>query len=66
VRAGGTVRLRARGAYRHARHYIGCARDVDARIAEHLAGSGSSLVRAAVAAGVRVTPARSPSAHAAA
>ena len=28
--------------------------DVDARLAEHMAGAGSPLVRAAVAAGVRV------------
>ena len=28
-------------AYRHARHYIGWARNVDARLAAHLAGSGS-------------------------
>jgi hypothetical protein len=38
-------------AYRHARHYLGWARDVDARVAEHLAGSASPLVRAAVLAG---------------
>jgi hypothetical protein len=41
-------------AYHHARHYIGLAVDVDARLAEHLAGAGSPLVRAAVAVGVRV------------
>lgn len=41
-------------AYRHARHYVGWAVNVDARVAEHLAGVGSPLVRAAVAAGVRV------------
>jgi predicted GIY-YIG superfamily endonuclease len=41
-------------AYRHARHYIGWARDFDARLAAHLAGAGSPLVRAALAAGVRV------------
>jgi predicted GIY-YIG superfamily endonuclease len=42
-------------AYRHARHYLGWARDVDARVAEHLAGSASPLVRAAVLAGATVT-----------
>jgi predicted GIY-YIG superfamily endonuclease len=42
-------------AYRHARHYVGWARDVDARVAEHLAGAGSPLVRAAVLAGASVT-----------
>ena len=41
-------------AYHHARHYIGWAVDVDARLAAHMAGAGSPLVRAAVAAGVRV------------
>ncbi len=41
-------------AYRHARHYLGWARDFDARLAAHLAGAGSPLVRAALAAGVRV------------
>jgi hypothetical protein len=37
-------------AYHHARHYIGWARRVDTRLAEHLAGAGSPLVRAAVSA----------------
>ncbi len=32
----------------------GLAFDVDARLAEHLSGAGSPLVRAAVAAAVRV------------
>ncbi len=41
-------------AYRHARHYIGWAHDVDERVREHLAGGGSPLVRAAVLAGVDV------------
>jgi hypothetical protein len=41
-------------AYRHARPCIGWALDVDARLAERLAGAGSPLVRAAVAAGVRI------------
>ncbi len=40
--------------YHHARHYIGWARDVEARVAEHRAGAGSPLIRAALAAGVRV------------
>jgi hypothetical protein len=40
----------------HARHYVGVALDgnVDRRLAEHLAGQGSPLVRAVVAAGIRV------------
>jgi predicted GIY-YIG superfamily endonuclease len=41
-------------AYRHARHYVGWAADPDARIAAHLAGHGSPLVRAAVSAGASV------------
>ena len=42
--------------YWHARHYIGVALDGDVqrRFAEHLAGQGSPLVRAVVAAGIRV------------
>jgi hypothetical protein len=40
--------LQFQPAYRHARHYIGWTRDdVDARIAQHLAGRGSPLVQAA-------------------
>ena len=42
-------------AYRHARHYVGwTAGDVDARVAMHLQGAGSPLLRAAVRAGVDV------------
>ena len=41
--------------YRHARHYVGWALDPDSRIAAHLAGNASPLVRAAVAAGVQVS-----------
>lgn len=41
---------------RVARHYIGWTEgDVDARVATHLAGQGSPLVRAAIAAGSTVT-----------
>lgn len=43
-------------AYEHARHYIGwTADDVTSRVALHLRGVASPLVRAAVAAGVEVT-----------
>ena len=40
-------------AYHHARHYAGWTVDADParRVAEHLAGQGSPLIRAAVAAG---------------
>ena len=43
--------------YRHAAHYLGfTARPVVAeRVAEHLAGRGSPLIRAALAAGCSVT-----------
>lgn len=39
--------------YRHARHYLGWASDVQRRLAEHRAGCGSPLLRAAAAAGIR-------------
>lgn len=46
-------------AYQHARHYIGfTTRPVADRVAEHLAGRGSPLVAAALAAGCEVTVAR--------
>lgn len=38
--------------YRHARHYLGWAADVERRLAEHRAGCGSPLLRAASAAGI--------------
>ena len=42
-------------AYKHARHYIGwTAGEVTDRLAVHLQGRGSPLIRAAVAAGVDV------------
>lgn len=41
--------------YRHARHYVGwTAGDVAERIAAHLEGRGSPLIRAAIAAGADV------------
>lgn len=52
--AGTVYVLHFEPAYYHARHYVGWSQDVAARVAEHLAGVGSPLVRAAVAAGVRV------------
>src|SRR5262249_40381560 len=42
-------------AYQHARHYVGFTDNVDRRIARHLAGRGSPLVRAAVQAGCTVS-----------
>lgn len=42
--------------YRHARHYIGyTTRGVRDRVAEHIAGRGSPLVRAALDAGHEIT-----------
>ena len=41
--------------YRHAAHYIGFTTRPDERVAEHLSGRGSPLVRAALAAGHEVT-----------
>jgi predicted GIY-YIG superfamily endonuclease len=52
--AGRVYVLHFEPAYRHARDYVGWAHDVDARLAEHLAGAGSPLVRAAIAASVQV------------
>ena len=46
----------ANGRHPGARHYAGIALDgdVERRLAEHLSGHGSPLVRAVVAAGIRV------------
>ncbi len=43
-------------AYFHAKHYIGwtCDAEPSRRVAEHLSGQGSPLVRAAIAAGRRI------------
>jgi predicted GIY-YIG superfamily endonuclease len=40
--------------YKHARHYIGFANDVTARIAEHRAGTGARLPQVAVEAGSKL------------
>lgn len=47
--------LHFKPAYRHARHYVGWARDVDARAALHRRGHGSPLTAATGAAGVGIT-----------
>ena len=44
--------------YQHARHYIGWARDVEARLAAHAAGRGARLLEVAAAAGISWTLAR--------
>lgn len=41
--------------FKHAKHYMGWARDLPNRVHEHLSGKGSSLTRAAHAAGVTFT-----------
>jgi predicted GIY-YIG superfamily endonuclease len=53
--AGTVYLLHFEPAYRHARHYVGWASDVDARVALHRRGHGSPLIAAAVAAGVEIT-----------
>jgi predicted GIY-YIG superfamily endonuclease len=42
----------------HARHYIGWAKDAEARLAEHVAGRGGRLPAAAAAAGCSIVIAR--------
>lgn len=40
--------------YKHARHYLGWAEDVDRRLAEHQSGAGARLTQVAVDAGCRL------------
>lgn len=44
--------------YKHARHYIGWAADLDARLAEHAAGRGARLLAVIREAGIGWTLAR--------
>jgi predicted GIY-YIG superfamily endonuclease len=44
--------------YKHARHYIGWASDLDARLTEHAAGRGARLLAVVKAAGIGWTLAR--------
>jgi len=44
--------------YAHARHYLGWAADLDARLAEHAAGRGARLLAVVRAAGIGWTLAR--------
>ncbi len=44
--------------YRHARHYLGYADDLDARIARHRSGDGARLVEVAAGAGIDFVVAR--------
>ena len=50
VHLDGGLRMDAR---RTARHYVGWARDVDARLAHHRAGSGANFLRVAGERGIR-------------
>ncbi len=38
--------------YRHARHYLGWAADLDARLGEHAAGRGARLLQVIATAGI--------------
>ena len=42
-------------AYKHAAHYLGWSKDIDARVASHLAGTGGRLTKVALAAGCTLT-----------
>jgi predicted GIY-YIG superfamily endonuclease len=44
--------------YRHARHYLGYAADLDMRLARHRAGRGARLVEVITEAGISFTLAR--------
>jgi predicted GIY-YIG superfamily endonuclease len=44
--------------YRHARHYVGWAKDIDARLAQHGTGHGARLLQVVQAAGITWTLAR--------
>jgi len=44
--------------YRHARHYLGWAKGLDTRLAEHAAGHGARLLQVVAAAGITWTLAR--------
>jgi predicted GIY-YIG superfamily endonuclease len=44
--------------YKHARHYLGCTRDLERRLQEHRAGRGSRLMEVVMAAGIGFTVAR--------
>lgn len=44
--------------YKHARHYIGWAKDLDERLAQHLTGHGARLLEVVTSAGITWTLAR--------
>jgi predicted GIY-YIG superfamily endonuclease len=50
--AGTTYLIHFHEPLKHARHYVGWAKDLDARMAEHASGNGSRLMAAVTAAGI--------------
>ncbi len=44
--------------YKHAKHYMGFAEDIDRRIEQHRAGTGARLTQVAIDAGCRLILAR--------
>jgi predicted GIY-YIG superfamily endonuclease len=44
--------------YAHARHYLGYAADLDARLAQHASGNGARLLQVVMEAGISWTLAR--------
>lgn len=42
-------------AYKHAKHYLGYTKDLDARLAKHQAGTGARLIDVILNAGLRFT-----------
>ena len=40
--------------YKHARHYLGWARNIDKRVAHHLAGRGARLTQVAADVGIQM------------
>ena len=48
----GVYLLHFESPYQHARHYIGWAKDIDARVSAHVSGRGSKLTQAVHYAGI--------------
>lgn len=40
--------------FKHARHYVGIAKDPNKRLRKHLSGHGAMLLKAVIAAGIKV------------
>lgn len=56
--ASGVYLLHFAPSYKHARHYVGYADDIERRVAEHAAGVGARLTQVAVEAGCDLILAR--------